>query len=531
MGRWLANLIRVQEKRAFHGETVLFFAIFVGAMRLLAEIMFVGFNPENLALELLVYVSWYWLCFFAFGLSVRFFAPPPWQQRINVILVGLFLGFLPPVIDAIWYGWGNSVMGQRGFYYAYIVNFPEGWPWLMVAPDRRMPPGEGLILWGAVIFSAWYVWIRTRSRLRTIASFALAYSTCVFLGALMPTALYKLHQSLEGTEGIRPYFEAMTRDFTALIVLGQIVVAYLIYLIAYRPQFLRVQAERIVHVLPLIGIALVGYAWVRPLDLSALFAALVVLIAGALTVAENDYWDHLEEDPEGPAPVERYDLVFAVVSFWSLTALLVLQGSPIGVVLGVYGVASYLYNSSLYRGKRYFPANLKLEGLWGGSAFGIGMFLAIAPMMTSGARPFWFDRSYSGAPFASVVGVDVVIAAALAFGGWSVLASLKDHKDVETDGRLGAHTVFTLARRGGHDPDAVLGKVRLVAFACMMVGLFGPLAMGRLPWVEAALMLGVALVIWRGPMHPARSVFRRTLVLITAYLVVLAVGLSRMAGV
>src|SRR5690606_35474292 len=56
---WLSNLITLPEKRSFHGETVIFFALFVGTMRLLLEVFLVGFQGVPLLRNELLYVSWY----------------------------------------------------------------------------------------------------------------------------------------------------------------------------------------------------------------------------------------------------------------------------------------------------------------------------------------------------------------------------------------------------------------------------------------------------------------------------------------
>lgn len=521
MIRWLRNLTVLQEKRPFHGETAVLFAVFVGAMRFMAEFLLVGLQPESALIALIVYVTWYWMVFFGFGLVVRLFVPPPWESRINVMLVGLFLGFLPPVIDTLVFGWGGATLGQAGFGYAYIVNFPEGWPLLMIDMDRRMPPGEGLILWAAVGFSAAYVTLRTGKWTRGLAAGVVAYLVAMTFGALMPTTLFWLSRQASAS-GLShsPFYD--------WIVYGQLFAGSALYLAVYRPTVLARYAYRFVHVAPLIGVTLVGFAWIQPLNYLALGAVAVMVVAGCLTVTQNDYWDHLEEAPGTPPIIGRHDLVMATFIFWSLTLMLLARDSVLGVVLTIYGVASYLYNSQLYRGKRYFPANLKLEGIWGGCAFMIGLLIpAVQEMGTyRGAFPAYFTETTFGAPFAVAHGVDTVVAAVLAAGGWSVVAALKDHKDVEEDTALGTHTLFTLGVRRGRKPDDILRTLRLITLACMMIGVIGPLAMGRIGPVVAVLMAVLAVFMWKQPIHPALQTFRRALLCLTAYLVLLAVGLS-----
>ena len=518
MIRWLKNLITLQEKRAFHGETVLMFAVFVGSMRYLLEILLVGFHGFPVDGNLLLYISWYWLCFFAFGLPVALLAPPPWQKRINVMLVGLFLGFMPPVVDVVVSGWGNVILGRDGFHYAYITNFPEGWPWLMIAPERRMPVGEGLILWGAVGFTGTYMWLRTRSVWRTALALLMSYAVCMFMGAIMPTLLFKLKM------------EVFPRaHYTAVLSIGQTLIALLLYVLVYRRPLARLLAWRMVHAAPLMGVALVGYAWVLPLDRNVLGPLLAITICALMTIAQNDHWDDQEEQPDAPERVTRYDVLFLTVTWAFVTWSLMFARQQMAAVMLVYGVASYLYNAPLYRGKRYFPANLKLEGLWGGSAFLLGMLWAVLPTIQEAlndpASPA-YQMGTPLAPIAMIHGPDLIIALLLAFGGWSVLAAMKDEKDVDTDLRLGTQTIFTVLERRGVPRERVSRIVRGVAALCLLLGAWLPVLAGRMSLAHGAVItaLSLLIVLWRSA--DLTATFRRTLALLTAILVIMALGIS-----
>jgi hypothetical protein len=517
--RWLSNLIRLQEKREFHGETVVFFALFVGSMRLFLEMFLVGCQWDQTFRNFLLHVTFYLQCFFAFGLSIRLFAPPPWQARINVMLVALFLGFMPPVIDVIVSGWGNAVMGLQGFGYMYIRDFPEGWPWLMISSEKKVPIGEGAILWLAVAFTGLYIWIRTRSAWRVVASLFFAYFVCMLVGAIVPTTLAHLWST---------YWPK--RSFVGTIILGQIGFTLLLYLSLYRPSLLAHVFRRFVHAFPLIGLALVGYAWIKPLDDGAYAAISLVGLCGLLTIVQNDHWDDEVERPEETERVARYDVVIIQFAWLVVAMTLFAMESPVALLMVIYGVASFLYNAPLYRGKAYFPANLKLEGLWGGAAFLIGVFIAAVPELTKAAQartidskiPRWMDAS----PFSWGYEGDVAIAAFLAFGGWSVLAALKDEKDVETDTRVGSQTVFTLLIRRGVPEATIALWGRGLALACLFVAAWAPLLIGRSSIVHALVMSGVAAgaMAWRGS-DRSRG-FRVTLLLVTLFLVVLAHGVS-----
>jgi hypothetical protein len=518
--RFLSNLITLQEKRAFHGENVVFFAFFVGSMRLLLEVFLVGYDGTPTMRYELLYVSWYFMCFFVFGLPVRVLAPPPWERRINVMLVGLFLGFVPPIIDVSISGWGEAVIGHRGFAYAYVQDFPEGWPLLMIDRERRMPPGEGIVLWLAVAFTGVYLGLRTKSMWRTLAGVAMAYAACVFVGAIMPTLAAALRKSRFPDEG-----------FGWMLIYAQLAVASVFYLFFYRFSLALHVAARFVHALPLIGVSMVGYAWVKPLDARALVAVVLVAVSGVMTIVQNDHWDDLEERPDAPERVRRHDVVIVQFLWALLVAALLASDSVLAVILLVYGVASYLYNAPLYRGKRYFPANLKLEGLWGGAAFLIGVFAAALPGLIEAAvhRSFAsrITTDMSMMPFSWGHGAAVAVAAFLAFGGWSVLATLKDEKDVATDERLGSQTVFTLLVRRGIVEAKVRRVVRALSFVFLSIAGWAPFVLGRVPWPYALVLTGLAGLVAVLRLREKGTEFRVMLVLISAHLVILAAGLSR----
>jgi FAD/FMN-containing dehydrogenase len=217
-----------------------------------------------------------------------------------------------------------------------------------------------------------------------------------------------------------------------------------------------------------------------------------------------------------------------------MTLLLYAQGSVLAVPTTVYGVASYLYNSPLYRGKRYFPANLKLEGLWGGSAFLLGVLAAAMPQLADlgsarvdGAR---LTSTMERLPFSWRYGPDVAVAALLAFGGWSLLASLKDEKDVEIDAELGVQTLFTLGRRRDVSAEVVARWVRGVALACLLIAAWAPLAIARSDAAHAIVMslLALPIALYRGRI--ASHDFRARLVALSVLLGVLAHGLSGSAA-
>lgn len=519
MFRWISNLIVLQEKRAFHMETVILFAIFVAGMRLFMEMLLLGFHGRPALGNMLIYVTWYIQCFFIFSIPILFFSPPPWQKRVNVILIGLFFGFMPPIFDLMIAGWGNVIIGYEGFEYAYILNFPEGWSWTMVTEPDKIAVGEGVVFWLVIFFSAVYMWLRTRSYTKTLATLILSYGLAMWISAIMPTLVRYLIENLGAF-----YFMG-----TAL-VFGQIVSTLVVYFLFFRLKLLIHILRRSLHILPLISILFVGYAWVKPIELSVLWPALLIVFCGVMTLVQNDYWDHLEESGVASPIVEKYDLIFIQIMWMTMVATLFFADSPLATLLCIYGVASYLYNSPLYRGKKYFPANIKLEGIAGGAAFAIGLIVAVQPQLIEAAQdPQLARRIVPGMgvfPIPWLYESDIVWASFLAFGGWSVLATLKDEKDVEIDSRVGSQTAFVLLSRRGWSIEKTSTMLRTIAFLCFLIGAGGLLALERVSaWVGIAMMLlGASASFVRFRDRKRDFAFR--LIMISAYLLFMAFTIS-----
>lgn len=520
MFRWIRNIIRVQERREFRGDVIVLFALFVGTMRVLLEFLLVGNRANPVMKELLFNVSFYFQCFFIFGIPVRFFAPPPWQSRVNVVLVGLFMGIFPPIIDVCIYGWGDAVYGYQGFAYSYIFNFPEGWiPWMMSAENRSAPIGEGIALWLAVFFTIVYLYVKTESPLRALVGGAVAYCGCAFVGGVVPTLVVYVMPT---------HFPHMFADVGFIV--GQTASALLVYALVYRWELSKLVARRILHGLPLLGLALVGFGWVKPWDADVLLVALAVLLSAAMTIVQNDYWDALDEYGEAKI-VQRYDVTLIQFGWCLIVSGFLVSNSPVVLPFIAYGIVSFLYNSPAYRGKKHFPANVKMEGLAGGAAFLVGVLMAAAPLLHESARAVRVDSRLGHPvlrmPFSWEFGAEVAVAAFLAFGGWSILVSMKDEKDIEADLASGSTNLFTLFVRRGQSAEAIARVLRGLALFAMLLAAWLPLLVDRSNITAAWVMSGVAFLMWLWRISDKKKDFAKALLLMSVHLFVLGFALSR----
>lgn len=520
MFRWIRNLIRVQERREFRGDVVILFAIFVGTMRVLLEFLLVGNRAHPVMKELLFNISFYFQCFFLYAIPVRLFAPPPWQSRVNVVLVGLFMGIFPPIIDVLIYGWGDAVYGYDGFGYSYIFDFPSGWiPWMMSTEIRSAPIGEGVALWLAVFFTSVYLYMKTGSLFRMLCGAVVAYCSCAFVGGVLPTSVAYV---------MGRYYPHLFADVGFIV--GQASAALLVYLFCFRWQLFMHILRRSAHGFPLAALALVGFSWVKPWDLDLVLVILSILLSAAMTIVQNDYWDSIDETGETGA-VQRYDVTIIQFAWCLIMSGFLVSNSPAVLPFIAYGVVSYLYNAPAYRGKKYFPANVKMEGLAGGAAFLVGVIFAATPRLFDIAQSVRIEPRLGThlirMPFSWVFSADIMIAAFLAFGGWSVLVSMKDEKDIETDLATGSTNIFTLMIRRGRSPESVASVLRWLALFSMLLAAWLPLLVERSTGLAAILMTAVAIIMWLWQLSDRRRDFTKNLFLMSVHLLILGAALSQ----
>ena len=449
--RWFRNIIRIQEKRAFSIYAVLLFCTFVGIARVMGEWFLGAQDLGNVIAELIGYSVFYWYSFFTFGLILFLLVPQPWRISINVILIGIFLGVLPPLFDLLIYDLGT-------IRYTYFWSFPTGWNFWIYNPDYHFHFGETIVLWMTIFLTPAYVAYKTRSIPRTVIAAVLAYGVVGFNGGVLPSTLRSLQNALGWDFGHLFY----------MMLTAQIGITVLLYIL-FQPGLRRGLLSRTHHSLPFVMMSLLGAALVGELSVQSFWYAALVWFMFQTALVQNDYYDTTEDSFQGREPyADLEDVRFFTVTALMLVFAVLFANSAAGMMLLMILVLSFLYSYPFYRGKRYFPSNLKIEGGWGLAAFITGMIGALefgihdAPRwMSSMGDPDLFHRS-PGTP-----GWGAITACLLVFGGHSMLAIFKDYKDMDADRHGGIHTVYTLAARGGVDPQRIHRVLAVITLACL----------------------------------------------------------------
>ena len=507
---WFDRIIAIQERRPYRFLVCFSIAAFVGIVRFLLEWMVGHRTLISLNLAILTSVSFYVLVLFLYTVPLVALVRQPMRRSMNVVMAAVFCGIIPPVIDGV-------VSGIGGFRYEYVFDFPRGWPWTLYAPNGSIPVGEAFVLWLTIALTAFYVWRKTSSAARALAGGALAYAVVAFHGGILPTIVAQLRPPSGWSAGSG---EAMIR--------GQLVATLLLYFVLERRVALGL-LKRLHHTVPFILACFIGAAMKGRVDAGVAWHAALLLLAFLVALAQNDYFDREEDAAQGRLPyIDGEGVIILSTIFLLFVVTFIAGNSVIGYILLLVFLVSVLYSFPMYRAKRYFPANLKIEGVWGACSFLVGVTAAIDADLPLGLENLSSSQAAleHSARIAAAFDAPTILALALVFGGWSMVAALKDYKDLRADARSGIQTVYTLAVRRSWG----LRRVHRTLTIAVAVSLLAPLAL--LTWARAwpvpvaagGVPFAVAL-LWATSRGPSRAGFHRALATINGLLVTVLAAL------
>ena len=462
--RWVDNIIVLQEKKKYNFFVILLFSFFVGLVRFILELILGHRTVLMLNISILNFVIFYLHTIFIYTMILRIFVPKlEWRKSINLVLVGVFLGIFPPVIDVFIYGIGS-------FTYNYSVNFPEGWRLLLYNEKINFTFGETITLFLTMFFTMLVVFKYTKSIIRALLAFFVTYLFVVFLSQVIPTLAFNMavsgniflvnsHQ--EYIAKIEDFLSISGFSYPCVLSFMQIVFIFCIYLFL-NPGIAKNIMRRINHAIPAGLTCLLGYSIHKHVDGYAIIISIIFMFAFIVAIIQNDFFDRTEDDIEGrSAYLDKNDVTFFNSILFIIIALLLLAGNITGYLLLLFMVVSFLYNYDYYRAKKYFPANNKIEGIFGVSAFLGGLSMAfIVDNKISGdvlniqnlvilfgigaikkiddsTRNFW--------------NLKYIVMTFLVFGGWFFISIFKDYKDIQGDSAAGNQTVYTLLKRRNKD--------------------------------------------------------------------------------
>ncbi len=474
---------------------VLAASVFVGVLLLFGGWVAAIEYPTRMMAGVLQSAGTFWLGLFVYALLYRAWSRQPWRSVTPALVWGMLLALAVPIVDLLAGDavgpvsrlavWGLTV-GQAAFWSTSIVLFA--------------------VLVGVRARSVWRALGALVSALPGLAAILVLPAT---LGAWVVERL------------------AWPEEHTVTIVnLARVIAAMFVYF-ALEPRVFRGLTARIPHALPFMLFCFLGSAFAGQISVTTAIYAGIMFLAGWVALGQNDFFDAEEDGLQGRAPyLDLEDVRFLTITAALGIASLAAAHSTV-TFLALAAFASFmLYNFPFYRAKKYFPSNLKIEGVWGFCAFTFGV-LAAWEHAAYGAPRWWI--SHSPLPDEQLLGPFdglTLVAMLLAFGGFSLVAVLKDYKDWEADRSAGVQTLYTLAVKRGWRFQRL--HFILLGVTCVAIA-SAPLLMalvGRLPWVYSVGGLLAGVLTWSlmsGP--PSSSRFRSTLVTLAVYFLFLVLAL------
>lgn len=528
--RWLINIVAIQEKKNYNFSVIIIFAVFVALMRFLMEFILMHRPIFSINISLINFVTFYLQAIYIYTLILSFFIPNfKWRKTIHLVLIGVFLGILPPVIDSLISGVGN-------FNYNYIKSFSD-WRLFLYNKEADLPAGEVTILYLTIFFTALIVYIKTANLFKSIAAFVVSYGFVLLYAMLQPILATTIDQTLQ----VSAYYDVkMPADFMgfkgfsfpAILSFLQIVTTIIIYLIL-NPKILFKLFRRLNHAVPVALTCLLGYSLFRTIDAYAAIITIMVFYGVVVAIVQNDFFDKEEDHADGREfYLDKDDVAFFNTTFILMIGLLLASGNICAYMLLLFLIVSYIYNYDFYRGKKYFPANYKIEGVWGLSAFLAGIGMAVSVTYFFAGDILLIDNpTIRGAtvPHMNIMLEEVwtsktILITFLVFGGWSILSVIKDYKDIESDRIAGIQTAYTLLLKKGKSIETFHKVYSLLLSVLMLTPLLWLISIGANMIFVGALVLLCVLFFWSITKEASNKTVERSLVVVNLYLFVLVLA-------
>ncbi|RME92004.1 MAG: hypothetical protein D6767_04055 [Candidatus Hydrogenedentota bacterium] len=492
------KLIAIQEKKRFDIRSVIAFAIFVGIFRGVEEGLFVSPNSFRVSF-LSAYIPFYFLMYLLHVFVLQKFTKEQVGKVFNVALIGLFLGLFPPVIDLLFFGLDST--RRYGYFLDLFLSAQTGvgrFPLKLLffyAPEEKLPFGEALTLWMLLFFAPYYVYVKTKSFLRAAFSFPFVYAVIFVNAYILPSAIRALFVVFTPEKNL-PFLYAQMDFFISSF---QTYLAMIVYF-AFRPGLFSHLYKRSVLIFPFLVISLFG---IKIAQTGYFVADSIILIINLWLLfqsllLQNDFYDKLEDKGRKYQP-SKDDMTFYVALSSLLILISMAHGKVYAMPMLLILLIGFLYSHPFYRGKRYFPTNLKMEAVWGSMSFVSGTTI-VAP---------------------TKVIPDVVVIFFLVFGGWSLFAIVKDMKDILTDFYAGNRTVFVLAYQKKKSVKKVYRLLwTFLIIACLVPIVFFLWQHSYLAAILLLLITVILLAISRKKMNTMRYTY--FLMTISLYLAVVA---------
>lgn len=406
----LTNFIKRQRFRSKVLISSFTAVIIINIVRGLTEVYYIHpFTNKNIVFA---YSSFYTVIYFTFSALITKITGLNKWRALNVAMPALFLALLPPVIDIslniIFY-----IPLEKYMFYTKLFTEPLCNDILFFyCPQEGQPLGESITLNLLIVVTSLYVYISTKSIIKSLMGILSSYSVIFFIFILLPSSIVYLNLLINDNMRIPYYF----------IFVPEFLLASVAWLSLQRKEIITHILKRSVHSLPFASLTFFAAQLNHTNLLSAIIISAVIGFLFIAITVQNDFFDREEDIHNNRKPVINYE---NMIFFSSISVLIIISflgsGHSVTGFLAVFLLAGFYYNLPATRGKTKFPLNIKIEGIWAASSFGAGLFAEHTK-----AQP------------------DLLLWLLLIAGGWSIISNLKDVKDIEGDRQSGVRTIYTI---------------------------------------------------------------------------------------
>ncbi|MBS0616642.1 MAG: UbiA prenyltransferase family protein [Spirochaetes bacterium] len=363
-----------------------------------------------------------------------------WKRIQNAVYLGIFLGAVPPLIDV-----GISGFNAPIIYRYYVKTSLESFPWHFYAPDLGAPKGETIVVWISILFTGLYAFLKSKSWLRFVVTSVITYGLMLIHFALVPIMTIQLAGRPMYPNGISGVQRAVIPDLSlALLPFWYIFFSVLLFL-ALRPVLRKVMVRRMLHLMPYALVTVCGGQLTGGINTAVILAGVSVFLIAFAMGLQNDYFD--ARHGEHRRIIEKSDMDFFNIAAGGFILWMILLNQVTALPLLIFFGLGILYSYPIFRLKKFFPGALKVEGLAAVMAFVTGVMV----FARESFRP------------------QIFVVALLIFGGWSVLASWKDLKDIRRDTRLGYKNLYTFIMGFGASLSRAHRINSMLGLVCIMV--------------------------------------------------------------
>lgn len=485
----IARFVFAIERRGYSPWTAAMAAAWIAGIRIVEEHLLI-YVPRDMRRDPLEWFGHVGLFYLGLILGItawlRISIDRDAKRVLPAVCAGLVLGILPPIVDGLVYGPG-------GFNYTYQPDLFRSFSPALYNPPDSLPLGETIAVWASVALMMLYARVCGAPWKRVVLTGFGHYGLIILFLVLIPSAAWALQRNVRGIS---------VNEAVSMVLTLACFVAFL----SFRRELIYKAVLRLPHVLFAPSLALLGSAVVGRVTGETAVACVAMFFAALAFALQNDFYDRKEDRISGrPLVVDRDDVVQLWLLLIGLWLTLAVGKFWVALAALLFMVVGHGYHGDPHRLKCTFPLSYKSEGFLALLSLGAGIL--VHPRLPLG---LW-----------------ELAAVLLIAAGASVVAMVKDRKDIEADRGANVRTIYVVLGEQGWCEGHVHRLVLAALVICLVIPPAWLLASrAALVWATGLAALGALAVISHAVIRDRRLGAAVSLLLLNGYIVTAALALA-----